>query len=573
MNPFIPPKPTFTVHIPMRDGTNLVADVFTARPDLAQPLILEITPYGRGPKGLNFGNESGYWMANGYVHVIADCRGKGDSEGEFAAWVHEGRDCHDTIEWLASQPFCSGRVGMRGSSYTGTNPWYAAREQPPHLRAISPSASAAGGIEDISWLGGIWSFEHSLTWGSRQRDGALFFTEPPDWWTLLEQRPLLSVDERLTGQMQPVYRAFGEHRLRDEYVRSIEMSSDDYRRIGIPTLAFTGWQDGCLGGTIKHFVQARSHSPARDRQYLLIGPWNHHGAPDGGYDYGLTPINPLDDLHIPANGFVVARELVRAFFDEHLKEQGRFEQSLVKLFLTGENTWIEAADYPLPQAQPRSLYLHSQGRANRLGGDGVLSWEKPSTEPTDSYVHDPRDPVPSDLPGSDGRPRTLREWPCDLAPLLNRDDMLVYQTAPLTEALRVAGDVKVWLQVSTDALDADFFCRLEDVASDGRGMRLGSHGAGRQRMGGRNGIEYDVPVSPGLVIELCVNLLGIGHTFLPGHRVRLSVCSSAYPETFPNPGNGEPVTTNIDPPRKAIQRVWHDSTHPSRIELPTLPPT
>jgi putative CocE/NonD family hydrolase len=268
---------------------------------------------------------------------------------------------------------------------------------------------------------------------------------------------------------------------------------------------------------------------------------------------------------------LAARDLVRAFFDEHLKGEGRFEHARVKLFLTGSNEWIEGDDYPLPQVQTRSLHLRSGGAANGLRGDGRLTWEVPAGEPPDRYVHDPLDPVPSELPDENGLPRTLREWPRDLAPLLARPDMLVYQSAPLTEALRVAGDVNVRLHVSTDALDADFFCRLEDVSPDGRGMRLGSHGAGRQRLGAREGIDRDVPVIPDEVIEIRVALLGIGHTFLSGHRLRLSICSSAYPEAFPNPGNGQPVTTNLEPPRRARQCVWHDTEHPSRLELPVLP--
>jgi predicted acyl esterase len=106
-------------------------------------------------------------------------------------------------------------------------------------------------------------------------------------------------------------------------------------------------------------------------------------------------------------------------------------------------------------------------------------------------------------------------------------------------------------------------------------MRLGSHGAARRRLRARSGPAVEEPYVPGTAVALTLDLGGIGHTFLTGHRLRLSVCSSAYPETFPNPGTGEPVTTNTAQPRVARQRVFHDFAHPSWLELPvvSLPPT
>ena len=231
-----------TLRIPLRDGVTLAADVFTPEATEPRPLVLEITPYNRGPQGLSFRNEALFWMAHGYAMVIADCRGKGDSGGTFAFMANEGRDTRDAVEWLAVQPFCNGRLAMRGASYTGTNPWYAARERPPHLRAISPSASAAGGNQDITWRGGIFSFEHSLHWGSRTREGPPLVEGPEvDWHALLTHRPLITVDEVVTGQVLPVYRDMASHRLRDAHLASLEITDADYARIDVPSLAFSGW--------------------------------------------------------------------------------------------------------------------------------------------------------------------------------------------------------------------------------------------------------------------------------------------------------------------------------------------
>jgi len=562
-----------TLRIPMRDGVRLAVDVFTPDATRPLPLVLEITPYNRGPQGLNFRNEVAYWMQHGYAFAIADCRGKGDSEGEFAFMANEGRDSHDAVEWLAVQPFCDGNVAMRGASYTGTNPWYAAREKPPHLKAISPSASAAGGNQDITWRGGIFSFEHSLHWGSRTREGPPLVEGPEvDWNALLTHQPLITVDERVTGQVLPVYRDLASHRLRDPHLSQLEITPQDYSGMTVPSLAFSGWQDGCLGGTLKHFMQMRAHSPARAQQYLVVGAWNHHGAADGGYDATGTgePINPLGDLALPGHAFLEAREQIRAFFDQHLKGLVPFEAPPARLYLTGSNRWVDAGDFPPPQAQTRKLYLRSQGRAQGLGGDGRLDWTAPADEPPDRYVHDPMHPVTSHLADAEGVLRTVREWPRDLAPMIDRPDVLVYVSAPMAEPLHVLGIARIVLHVATDAQDADFFCRIEDLAPDGRGMRLGMHSAARLRLMARAGIDEDTPVIPGEVMTLTLDLGGLGHTFLPGHRVRLSICSSSFPETFPNPGTGEPVTTNIQPPRVAVQTVFHDAVRASCLELPAL---
>ena len=563
---------TLTVRIPLRDGITLAADLFTPDPAAPRPLVLEITPYNRGPQGLSFRNEAPYWMAQGYAMVIADCRGKGDSGGTFAFMANEGRDGFDAIEWLATQPFCNGRVAMRGASYTGTNPWYAARERPPHLATISPSASAAGGNQDITWRGGIFSFEHSLHWGSRTREGPPLVVGPEvDWNALLAHRPLMTVDEVVTGQVLPVYRDLARHRLRDPHLAALEFSDADYARIEVPSLAFSGWQDGCLGGTVRHFQAMRRASVARARQHLVVGPWNHHGAADGGYAYETgQPINPLGDLVLPPQGFFVAREVVRAFFDHHLKGQGLFELPQARLYLTGADRWVDSSDFPPPSAQARRLYLRGGGRAQGLAGDGRLSFEAPASEPADRIVHDPMHPVPSHLPDADGVPRTVREWPRDLAPMIDRPDVLVYLSEPLGEPLAVLGEARIVLHVATDARDADFFCRLEDVAPDGRGMRLGLHSAARLRLGARFGNERDHPVVPGEPMEIELGLGALGHVFRPGHRLRLSVCCSSFPETFPNPGTGEPVTTSTTPPRVARQTVFHDAVRPSFLELPRV---
>jgi predicted acyl esterase len=101
-------------------------------------------------------------------------------------------------------------------------------------------------------------------------------------------------------------------------------------------------------------------------------------------------------------------------------------------------------------------------------------------------------------------------------------------------------------------------------------MRLGMHSAARLRLAARSGIDRDQPVVPGEPMEIRLELGALGHVFRAGHRLRLSVCCSSFPETFPNPGTGEPVTTNTAAPRVARQTLFHDATRASCLELPVI---
>ena len=130
--------PRFGISIPMRDGIRLVADLYL--PDSAGrfPTILLRTPYVKTPQFRRY--KLAAYVQRGYAVVLQDTRGRGDSDGEFDFYFPEGKDGYDTIEWIAKQPWSNGRVGMDGGSYLGTVQWLAARERPPSLACIAPTA-------------------------------------------------------------------------------------------------------------------------------------------------------------------------------------------------------------------------------------------------------------------------------------------------------------------------------------------------------------------------------------------------------------------------------------------------
>lgn len=555
------------LRIPMRDGVHVVGDVMLPPGPGPFPVIVEFTPYGRGPDRLNFRGEAPDWNGRGYALAMVDSRGQGESEGTFA-FFNDGDDGYDLVEWLARQPWSNGRVGMRGSSYTGTNQWYAAKARPPHLRCITPDASGNDPLHElVPYHGGAFNFQWALTWVSPLSDSGVKPQGPLPWDRLRSHRPVLTADEAAFGRPLRLYREFLAHPTFDDYWKPTQLTDADYAAIDIPSLAFTGWFDGTLPGTVHHFGAMRRLSPARDRQFLVIGPWEHLTAPDGGYDFskGYQPARKVGEYDVPENGFVDGRDLVRRFFDWCLKDGPKFEQAPARIFLTGSNRWLDLEDFPAPNTVSKPLYLASAGRANGFGGDGTLQWNAPRSGRPDRYVFDPQGPLP------DVKLEQRTAGPVDLGELIQRKDGLVYTSAPMTEAITIAGNVTLVLHASSDARDTDWIARLEDVGPDGRARKLGSGLGAVQRARYRAGYAREVPLTPGRTEEYRLEFFGIGHTFLPGHRVRVSLSSSAYPWFNPNPGTGNPIATDTAPPRVARQTIFHDRTRPSRLLLPVIP--
>ena len=206
-------------------------------------------------------------------------------------------------------------------------------------------------------------------------------------------------------------------------------------------------------------------------------------------------------------------------------------------------------------AQPTPLYLHSGGRANTLDGDGTLSWDEPGDERPDHYTFDPK------------RPLSGRGHAQDRRPLQRRDDVLVYTTEVLDDAVEIIGRVFVNLYASSDALDTDFTARIADVYPDGRALGLGPT-TGVRRARYRNGYKRTELLTPDKPELFQIELFDIAHRFLPGHRIRIEI-SSSDPAVNPNQNTGNPVATDTEW-RTASQTVYHDGRRGSHVLLPVM---
>jgi putative CocE/NonD family hydrolase len=539
----------------MRDGVTLSADLWEPSSDDPHPAILVRTPYLRTMEKLEFPEWGQCFASRGYVFVVQDVRGRGDSEGDFGFLPADRADGYDTIEWLARQPWCDGRIGMLGVSYMGSVQWLAARERPPHLVCLA--STAAGGLDVVfNYQGGAFLMGWAVPWTNlvSGRLSPEFEPGKSDWDRVYEHRPILTMDEAL-GAPMPLYRMFVEHPDQDPHWESVRFPPAAFRKIDIPALHVAGWFDGDQPSALHFWSGMASHSPARDCQHLLLGPWTHEQAFLGG-------VTKLGELEFSLDSVIDTKAIHLAFFDHYLKEVSPcFDFPRARVYVTGDNRWCDFDEYPPRATAFHRLYLHSAGHANSLAGDGTLSADPPNYEVPDRYAYDPRNPVPSALNGED--------LPLDHRPIEERPDVLVYTSGVLTSGLMVIGEPVVELFAASDCRDTDFTAKLLDVHPDGRAVKLGTLPVGVIRARYRRDPREADLLTPGRPESYRIRLFDLAHTFLPGHSVRLEISSSAFPFVAPNQNTGNPVATDTAW-QVAHQTIYHDSERPSSLSLPLL---
>jgi uncharacterized protein len=542
-----------TIRIPLRDGVRLVADIF--RPDVPEkvPVIVEITPYRRG-SAFTYRHDAAFWVARGYALAIVDTRGCGDSDGTFVFFAQEGEDGFDCVEWLAALPWCSGRVGMTGGSYSGTNQWFTAQLVPPHLCCINPNSTAARFMEELAYLGGALHLGWTLAWPLARRTPEL--AAKIDWAAILAHRPLYTADELVAGP-EPLHRTVLDHPHLDDFWRALALPDGADGVVSVPSLAMSGWYDTTLSGTVHNFHRARRLAADPRQHHLVIGPWDHDSSRRCGWQRdSAAPMARHGDLETAEAAILPFNELLGQFYDAYLKGVGTFSAPPVALFLGGDDRWIEADDLPLAECREISLFL---------GAAGTLSEMPPNDFGATAFRHDPANPVPVVIDG-----RSLVGAPIDIAELGDRGDVLSFATAPLSAPVTVCGTARVTLHASADAYDCDFVVRLVDLYPDGRAICLGSMGGGVTRARYRNGFEATAALSPGEAFVVEVNLHQIGHVFAAGHRIGVMVCGSAWPFLSVNPGTGNPIATDTAEPRLVMQTILTGGATASDIRLPVI---
>ncbi|MFM8394485.1 MAG: CocE/NonD family hydrolase, partial [Acidobacteriota bacterium] len=449
-----------------RDGVMLSADIYRPRAEGKYPVILERTSYGK-QMGIAFGVKA---ASRGYVYIVQDIRGRWASSGDWYPFKYESQDGYDSVEWAAALPYSNGKVGLWGGSYVGATQMLTAIAAPPHLAGIMPVVTASNYHSHWAYQGGAFMQMLAQAWSSalaidtlQRRVGR---SANPSYWDYRKSPAHYPViDPGASAGLADYYFDWLEHPTYDDYWKQWSIE-ENYEKIKVPALHVAAWYDLFQDGSIRNYVGIRERGgseAARQGQRLVIIPGGHAGA---------TP--KIGELDFGRDSTVDTWALGLRWYDYLLKgiDNGMATEKPVRVFVMGRNSWREEAQWPLPQAEPTRYYLHSQGRANTLDGDGVLSQAAPRTEPADRYVYDPADPTPTHGGPILGDTGNYPPGPLDQRKVEARPDVLVYTTPPFTTETEVTGPVTLDLYVSSSAPDTDFVAKLVDVWPDGRAINL-----------------------------------------------------------------------------------------------------
>jgi len=553
----------------MRDDIKLSADVFLPRGGGSFPTLLLRTPYeSLLEPHIDW---AAWWAKRGYAVVIQDCRGRFESEGTFTPYVDDGLDGHDTLEWIAGQPWCNGKIGTSGRSYGGLFQWQLASHRSPYLTAMAPQVIMGDYFKDCHRVGGAvqWTltgfasviFTTSVSLIQR---GATHIFGNSEYYRHL---PLITLDEATIGRAVPWYRDWCEHIYYDDYWRAINTEAK-LDQINVPIRQQGAWYDPYTAASFRAWngMRERGFSPhARANQSIFIIPWTHH-LPDG---------SKLGDLDFGPGAAVDLKQDDLRWFDHWLKglDTGITSEPPIKLFVMGENRWRFEHEWPLARTHFIPYFLHSGGHANSVFGDGTLSPESPGAEPPDRYDYDPQNPVPT-LGGNNSTwtwmkfaQEPIYPGPVDQRPLERRDDVLVYTSPVLDADLEVTGPLEAVIYAESSARDTDFTAKLVDVYPDGRAIHLAE---GILRARHRASMEAMELLVPGEVAEFRIELAPTSNLFLKGHRVRVEISSSNFPRFDRNLNTGEDIFRSTRM-QTARQTILHSAEYPSHVILPIVP--
>ncbi|MDH7569777.1 MAG: CocE/NonD family hydrolase, partial [Armatimonadota bacterium] len=551
------------------------------------------TPYNKAGSAAN----GRFFAAHGYAYVAQDTRGRWASEGVWHLLTDDGPDGYDTVEWVGTQPWCNGRVGMIGTSYVGGTQHAAAMARPPHLTTVIPVDAMcnmgysgmrnAGAFELRFWN---WVFFAAMP-GSRQaRDPAVrqwlgqvaahrvsYLLNLPLRRGTTPLKHLPEYEEWLVEAMR--------HGANDDFWAQNNIVDYPQQYQDIPVYLVGGWYDSWAGNTTATFraLSQQLCNPV----YLIMGPWIH--GDQGSSAHGEVNFGPEAAIPDPLQWRL-------QWYDRWLKgkkgvvgERPPFA-SRVRIFVMGTGDgrkdaegrlchggyWREEQEWPLSRARAVRWYLQP---------GGALDTRLPAVaDASTAFTFDPRCPVPTIggnissgngilLQGAWNQHGGPLVWNApEPLPLSARNDVLVFQTAPLEEDLEVTGEIEVKLWASSSAPDTDFTAKLVDVYPPSPDFPGGfdlNIGDGIVRARFREGLDRERLMAPGTVYPFTIRLYPTSNVFKRGHRIRVDISSSNFPRFDVNPNTGEPLGDNR---RWAIAEntVYHSAKYPSHIVLPVV---
>ena len=587
------------IMMPMRDGVRLATDIYRPKTDKQVPIIFSRTPYNfntwrDGEKSDRTARAALQAIQNGYAYVVQNERGRFFSEGEWDILGVPLTDGYDAFTWMKNQEWSNGKIGTLGCSSTAE--WQmavAALDHPSHAAMIPMGYGAGigtvgeyheqgnwyrGGAEQLlffAWLYGVEQdkFKPRIPKDATQED----LIRISRFYDLAPENPEIDMAEALSylpiqDMLQNIH---GKKEIFDKMVRRKPNDPAWYEGglyhaetmdIGVPSFWFTSWYDVSISPNLalfNHVLNEGKSKEVRDNQYLIIAPTLHCG-------YTRATENTIVGERPVGDATLNYEEQIYGWFDMWLKgEENGFKKETprVQYYTMGSNEWQASEVWPPKNAKMTTMYLTSNGKANTLNGDGILTTKKPGNKDNaDSFMYDPMNPVPSHGGNVCCTGNAVEGGSFDQQMMETRDDILVYTTEPLKEGTEVSGFIESTLYLSSDVKDTDLTIKLIDVYPDGRAYNLDET---IQRVRYREGYDKEVFMKEGNVYKVDLTPMSTSNFFKKGHRIRIEVSSSNFPRFARNLNTGG---NNYDEKEGVVAHntIHHSKTYPSMIKLPII---
>jgi hypothetical protein len=558
------PDMRWAVKIPMRDGVSLNATVFQPHGQKDPlPVIFTLTPY----IGDSYTDRAMYFAQHGYVYALVDVRGRGNSGGAFEPFANDAKDGYDIVEWFAKQPYCNGKVTMWGGSYAGFDQWSTLKEFPPHLATIVPAAAAHPGV-DFPFQYNIFGpyDEQWLTFTSGVTSNAMLFGSSAFWIArareAYDQHLAYKDYDRLVGNPLPVFQKWVQHPIPDAYYDAMAPNAEQYKRIAVPILTITGHYDGDQPGAFTYYKRHMEYGTpeAKEKHYLIIGPWDHAGTRTprrevGGLKFGEASVLDLNKLHTE-------------WYDWAMKggRKPEFLKKRVAYYVVGEGAenWKYADSLESIANDNRTLRLSSNGNADSVFASGTLSESAASGAAGDKWTYDPLDTRPAEAAPDDDAGLTS-QWE-----VLNTfGNGAIYHSKPFAEATEITGFLKLTIWLTMDVPDTDLEAEVYEILPGGGSVNL--TGA-TMRARYRESLRQEKLVTPGKPEKYVFdNFTFFSRRIAKGSRLRLFVHCLNTPSTEKNYNGGGVVASETGKDAKTAHvTLLHDAEHPSALELPVV---
>ncbi|MCY9693173.1 CocE/NonD family hydrolase [Paenibacillus alginolyticus] len=497
--------------VEMRDGIYLKTRLYLPKGEGPWPVILIRYPY---PGMLSFlAAIAAVWSKHGYAAVVQDCRGTGSSEGSWVPFVNEGNDGLDTIEWIKRQSWMNGCMGTYGPSYLSAVQWAMADRVPPEVKAMCICGFTTERYRQ-NYMNGM--FRHDIYTGwAISNSGMKDIPMEGLFKRAIGVKPHIEMDRQLFGIELPWYRLWiTSASPEDEYWQSGFWAElrEIPKRVHTPILMADGWFDQHLDGMMRDYDKLPEATRRRSRFFL--GPWTHAMAPSGDLDYlNHDRVNLLKEA--------------LAWFNHHLKGDPYPDpKGDMQTYVIRDGNW-RTWNGSIQTNEAKRFYLQRDEETSSLGLDETA----PDHKGKATYIYDPSYPVPTKggaalLRYLGGEADAAEPASVVQEPPGFRDDVISFISEPLREDLGIAGNMKIRLNVSSDAEDTAFSIIVMEVFPDGKAYNIRD---GITSLAYRNGASRPVAYQPHETTEIEIECWAITWTIKQGSRLRLDISSSNFP--------------------------------------------